>query len=71
VREKDGSNESMIRVWGGSASTLHDVPATFATKQPWEAAGKHRLVDHDYFRSTIYLNAEQKCTMTIDLKDYW
>lgn len=71
VRNKSGSKEDMVRVWGGSAATLRDVDARFSTKQPWEAAGKHALVDHNYIYSTVYLNAEQRCNINIELGQYW
>jgi hypothetical protein len=73
VRNKSGSSEDMVRVWGGDADTLHDVPARFSTIQPWEAAGKHAAVDNNYIRSTVYLNDEtgMRCNVTINVSDYW
>jgi hypothetical protein len=59
VRADDGETP-LIRAWGGSASTLHDVGATGDTGSNWE----QDLHNKDVYRGVyarVYLNANEWC----------
>ncbi len=60
LRERNGSATPLIRAWGGTASTLHDVGATGNTGSNWEQA-THASNTYKGVYSRVYLNADTYC----------
>ena len=59
LRAENGETP-LIRAWGGSASTLHDVGATGDTGHNWETAA-HAASYYQGVYARVYLNAAEWC----------
>lgn len=59
LRGNDGATP-VVRAWGGSAGTLHDVDDTGDTGGPWEVA-RHRRDLYPGVYARVYLNPDYHC----------
>ncbi|GAA0898850.1 hypothetical protein [Virgisporangium aurantiacum] len=59
LRADDGETP-LVRAWGGSASTLHDVGATGDTGSNWEQNMHNKDVYQGVY-ARVYLNADEWC----------
>ena len=63
LRQSDGRTP-LVRAWGGSASTLHDVSATGDTGPNWGTTGYWTVAYPGVF-ARVYLNADEYCTTSL------